>query len=261
MKVLHVWDLAGVANIIAKFMDRLYGTESYVMSRKVFDEFGWNIYTTPMNDGATMFVIKALLKARKYDIIHVHWLDKIVPFLKILYHKPVVIGYYGTSTRSTWKVRRKKWSRADLILYSTQDLVTDETPKEAKWFPCPIDTDLFYPRPHINRGTAVTFEYEANDLVNQYARNYGLALTISKRNVPYLKMADFLSQYEFYIDVKRWRGKVTEALSKTGLEALACGCKVIRWDGQIMRELAPEHRAENAVMKLYEIYQSLLKKG
>jgi len=261
MKVLHVWDLAGVANIIAKFMDRFYGTESYVMSRKAFDKFGCNIYTPPIDHGATMFYIKAFLKVRKYDIIHVHQLDKIVPFLKIFYNKPVIISYYGSSIRIKWKARRKQWSRADLILYSTQDLFTDETPKEAMWFPCPINTDLFHPRPHNTHGTAVTFEYEANDLAAQYARNYDLTLTISKRNVPYLKMADFLSQYEFYIDVKRWKGKVTEAISKTGLEALACGGKIIRWDGQIVTELSPEHKAENAVKKLYEIYQGLSKKG
>lgn len=261
MKILHIWDLAGVANIIAKFMDRLYGTESHVMSRKAFDEFGSNIYTSPMNDGAVMFYIKALLKAREYDIIHVHALDKIIPFLKIFHNKLVVINYYGSSMRTKWKVRRRQWSRADLVLYSTQDLVTDETPREAMWLPCPIDTDLFYPRPHNTHGTAVTFEYEANDLANKYARNHGLTLTISKRIVPYLKMADFLSQYEFYIDVKRWRGKVTEAISKTGLEALACGCNIIRWDGQIVSELSPEHRAENLVRKLYEIYQGILKKG
>ncbi len=259
MKILHIWDLAGVANITAKFMDRLYGTESYVMTRRVFDQFGWNIYTKPLNDGATMFILKSLLKAREYDIIHVHALDKVVPFLKILYRKPVVIGYYGSSMRERWKARKKQWSRADLILYSTKDLLTDETPKEAMWFPCPIDTDLFYPRPDFHRGTAVSFEYDANDLATKYAQNFGLMLTISKRNVSYLEMADFLSRYEFYIDVKRWRGKVTEAVSKAGLEAMACGRKVIRWDGQVVSGLEPEHRAENAVGRLYEIYRNLLK--
>jgi glycosyltransferase involved in cell wall biosynthesis len=260
---LHVWDVAGVANIIAKFMDKTCGTQSYVIARKAFDPFGLNLYSKPIDSGAKMFVFRALLKARRYDIIHVHTLDKIVPHLKLLYKKPVVLGYNGSDIRYKWNARRKFWSKADLVTYSTLELATAETPLEALWIPCPIDTELFFPQPNRKVvGTALSFEYRANDLAKEYAEKHGLLLTIKQRDVPYLSMPTLLANYEFYIDVKKdTDGKVSEALSKTGLEALACGCKVIRWDGQIMSGLPEEHRAENVARKLYGIYQSFLKRS
>jgi len=181
-----------------------------------------------------------------------------VRLLKIIYRKPVVISYYGSDIRNKWKERQKQWSRADLILYSTKDLRTDETPKKATWLACPIDTDLFYPKPLKKRGTALTLGYGADDLANQYALEKGLTLTVIKRSMPYKKMGDLLSQYEYYIDVKRKDGQVIEAISKTGLEALACGRKVIGWEKQIVTELPQENRPENVVRKLYSLYQDLL---
>lgn len=258
MKVLHIWDVAGVANTIAKFMDRLHRTESYVMSRKKFDPFGLNTYTKPLNYGATRFFVSALLKARKYEVAHVHAWDKIIHPLKMLYRKPIVISYYGSDIRNKWKARQKNWSHADTITFSTQELFNEESPKTAIWMPCPVDTDLFYPRSKRKAGTALTFSYEADNLANEYARRNKLTLTNIKRNIPYPQMADLLSQYEYYIDVKEGKGKVTKALSKTGLEALACNCKVIRWDGKIVEKLPEEHKAENVARKLYEIYLNLL---
>jgi hypothetical protein len=262
MKILHIWDVCGIANTIAKFMDRTFGTSSRVISRKAFDPFGLNTYTKPLESGAKVFVLKAILEARKYDILHVQTLDKIIPYLNILYHKPVILSYYGSDIRDKWKPRQKLWSHADLILYSTQELLTSETPKQALWFPCPIDTELFYPRDSASPETAVTFEYNANDLATKYATEKGLALTIRKRSVRYQEMPDFLSKFEYYVDVKRSKdGELSKAMSKTGLEALACGCKAIRWDGQVMSELPEEHKAENTVRKLHEFYQILLRKS
>lgn len=39
MRILHVWNTAGVASVIAKFMDRLLGTKSLVVHRRAFDLF------------------------------------------------------------------------------------------------------------------------------------------------------------------------------------------------------------------------------
>jgi hypothetical protein len=263
MRVLHIWDVAGVANVIAKFMDKIYGTESYVISRKAMDPFGLNLYTKPIDCGAKMFVFRALTKARKYDIVHSHNLDRVVPFLKLLYKKPVIAGYYGTRIRYKWDARRKFWRKADLITYSTPDLLTEQTPKNAKRIPCPVDTELFFPQPASSAAdTALHFEYAASDLAREYAEKHGLSLTTKQRNVPYLSMPSLLVQYEYYVDVKRdTNGKLTEAVSKTGLEALACGCKVIRWDGQVLEGLPEEYRAENVAKQLYEIYKVFLKKA
>jgi len=37
LKVLHIWNTAGVGSIIAKYMDKTFGTESWVIMRKRFD--------------------------------------------------------------------------------------------------------------------------------------------------------------------------------------------------------------------------------
>jgi hypothetical protein len=41
LKILHIWNTAGVGSVIAKFMDSMYPTESQVVMRKEFDKFGF----------------------------------------------------------------------------------------------------------------------------------------------------------------------------------------------------------------------------
>lgn len=71
--------------------------------------------------------------------------------------------------------------------------------------------------------------------------------------IPHRKMPMLLNQYEYFIDHCH-----VPALSKTGLEALACGCKVVRWDGKIIQGLPLEHRPENVIEKLKKIYLEVL---
>jgi len=230
--VLHIWNTAGVGSIIAKYMDKLFGVKSLVVHRKRFDPYGVTVYGELWDCGAKIFVLKCLWLARKFDIIHVHALDKIVPFLKILYpRKPVVLHHHGSDIRGRWSSRRKYWSRADIILYSTLDLLNHETPKHAVYMPNPIDTEFFHPHPIKPKPkTALHFSYNADDLARKYAEKYNLNLTIMRRGIPYLKLPETLVKYEYYIDVKRSRNGVLlkGSLSKTALEALACGVKVIR---------------------------------
>ena len=76
-------------------------------------------------------------------------------------------------------------------------------------------------------------------------------------------MGAVLSSYEYYIDIKRSvspgaLGELVQTLSKTGLEALACGCKVIQWDGDVIVGLPDEHHPKTVVNKLWELYQTIL---
>ena len=77
-----------------------------------------------------------------------------------------------------------------------------------------------------------------------------------------LKTADFLnrlSRYEYYIDVKKRKGKVLEAMSLTGLEALYMGVKVIRWDGKRLYKIPVKHKSERVCKQLNRIYEDLMK--
>jgi len=260
MKVFHVCNTAGVASIIAKYMDRLFGTESLVVCRKVFDPYGLTTYGEVWDCGANEFALKCLLLARKFDIIHVHSFDKLVPLLKFLYpKKPVILHYHGTDIRGKWALKKRYWSKAEAILYSTKDLLNDETPKDAIYMPNPVDTEIFYscaikPQPK----TAFHFSYGADDLAREYSKKYGLKLTIHDVRkhgvIPHLRLPKVLCIFEYYVDVKRVGQETASAMSKTGLEALACGLKVIRWDGSVIIGLPLENRPENISKKIFDLY-------
>ncbi|MGQ9680670.1 MAG: hypothetical protein ACUVV4_07920 [Candidatus Bathyarchaeia archaeon] len=258
MKILHIWNTAGIGSIIAKHMDRLYGTESLVVMRHSFDPFGFTTYGKLWNCGSKMFGFKSLLLARRFDIIHVHYFDAIIPFLKFFHHeKPAIIHYHGDDIRNKWVSRRRYWSKADLALYSTPDLLNIETPKDAVYIPNPVDTDLFYPLNRHDRKpkSAMCFPYHVDEeKAKCYARRYGLDLTFIQRKVSYREMPRLLNQYEYYIDQTE-----IPSLSKTALEALACGLKVITVNGYIVEDLPPQHRPENVAKQIYEIYLNLLR--
>jgi len=260
MKILHISNTAGVAGVIAKYTDRLFNTRSRVVQRS--NRFCFPVYGEVWDCGPKMFTLKCLLKARKFDIIHVHYFDKIIPYLRLLYpRKPIVMHYHGDDIRGKWNLRRKYWSKANAVLYSTLDLLGDETPKRATHLPNPVDTEIFYPRNVKPRSkTAFHLSYNADDLAVKYARKHGLELVIHNQKrqgaIPHLKLPEVLCRYEYYIDVKRnQQGELYKVpLSKVALEALACGLTVITWDDKIVNELPPQHYPENVAKQIFDVY-------
>ena len=257
MRVLHVWNTAGVGSVIAKYMDRLFGTESLVVHRRVFDPYGFTAYGELWDCGAKMFALKCLWLARKFDVVHVHSFDKLVPFLKFFYPwKPVVLHYHGSDIRGEWSLKQKYWSKADVVLYSTLDLLDAETPKQAIYMPNPVDTELFhnFSKRYQKSNSALAFHYHLDQTkADRYAQNYRLFMKILERNIPYKKIPEKFNRYEYYID----RTEIP-SLSKTALEALACGLKVIRWDGELVEKLPTEHKPENIAKKIWKIYQEVM---
>ncbi len=256
--VLHVWNTAGVGSIIAKYQNRLFGWNTWVVMRKKFDRFGLTIYGDAWDCGTIYFYIKSLLKSLNYSLIHVHSLDKMVKFSKIIFpRKKVVLHYHGSDIRGRWKERRKYWEKADLILVSTLDLL-EGAPEKATFLHNPVDVDFFHPMGISNKGTAFHISYNADDLAIKYAEENNLSLTIHdrlKNPINYIKFGETLAKYEYYVDIKRNnKGRILNAMSKTGLESLACGLKVIRWDDKVVEGLPEEHNPENAVTYLKEIY-------
>ena len=70
-KVLYVCNTAGVGSVIAKYMNKLFSVETSVIARRVFDKYGLTTYGELEDCGPTMFTLKCLLKARRFDIIHI----------------------------------------------------------------------------------------------------------------------------------------------------------------------------------------------
>jgi glycosyltransferase involved in cell wall biosynthesis len=248
---------SGVASVLAKFTERLFNVRSLVVHRKAFDPYGVTTYGELWDCSAERFVLRCLLLAKKFDILHIHSLDKLVPILKLLYpKKPIVLHYHGSEIRKKWSLRVKYWSKADAILYSTPDLLEQDTPKRANYLPNPVDTDLFYEQPNVYRKpkTAIVFQYLVEkDKVEKYAQALGVSLVFLERRIPHSMMPETLNRYEYYVD----RTQIP-SLSKTALEALACGLKVVRWDGVVLQGLPEEHKPENVVRTLVSVYDSIL---
>lgn len=162
-------------------------------------------------------------------------------------------------------MRRIHWSQADAILVSTPDLLRG-APERATYLPNPVDPELFYPNPNtheIDPDSALTLRLGAVELAKRLAEKHGLKLCVHSRNKKFLEMPQFLKQFSWYIDVRRDNdGKLLSRAgssgSLTGLEASACGLKVINTDGEIRLKLPPQNRAENVVKTLHPIYVALM---
>lgn len=260
LRILHIGNTGGIANIIAKTMDRIYQTESHVLAKH--DPYGLLDYGEILNNSVPIFLLKSILRARKYDIIHLHAYDMTIPFLRLLYSKPIVLHYHGSRIRNNWERRRKYWSHADHILVSTIDLL-EGAPKCAEYLPNPIDSDLFYPRnlSHIPENDACYFRYDADDIAHSIAKKYGLKLTIYDRNHIHNELPEILSRHRWLIDVKKSKGIYLYpkgVYSKLALEALSIGLKVVSLNGDITDKFPSEHDSEKFSQKVFKLYQNLI---
>jgi glycosyltransferase involved in cell wall biosynthesis len=262
-RILHIWNTAGVASVIAKFTDRGFHTNSIVITRKAADRVGLTTYGKTYSDGAAVFFLRALLVARQADLVHVHSLDRIVPWVKGLYGKPVVMHYHGTDIEGRWEDRENRWSRADYIAVSTPNLL-EGAPASAVYLPNPVDTDLFRPggSPRDPK-SAVSFRYGMDAEAEEAAKKLGLGLTwLDRWSVQHGRMPEVLSKYAYYIDMRRPPEHVqARSLGKAALEALACGCRVVDWTGGIVERLPPENDPVKVAAKWHDVYLSLLNLG
>jgi len=262
--VLHVWNTAGVACTLAKWANKLYGAHTDVYAMKKHDRFGHLTYGKPRVENDARFRYFVIQVIPNFDIVHLHEFDAFANKIRKIYpRKPLVLHYHGSDIRGRWRRKKRYWENADVILVSTKDLLRG-APDEAIHFPNPVDTDLFYPNPNPDKvapNSALTFRHGADDLAKELAEKYGLELCIHHRNKTFLEMPHLLRQFSWYIDVKRSRGVLLcrgdSDGSLTGLEASACGLKVINSDGEIRTELPLQHRAENVVKTLHHIYNGL----
>jgi hypothetical protein len=70
----------------------------------------------------------------------------------------------------------------------------------------------------------------------------------------YGEMPDFLKQYELYVDIRYVNKKVLENLSKTALESLACGLRVLDYKLNYHKGLPSEHNPSHVISELSHIY-------
>lgn len=272
MRILHIWDQAGVACILAKYQREL-GHHVKVLKRANYDPFRiFKFYNEPLLDiDGKSFINLALKEAKDFDIIHIHSIAKLVPMLKKKYHnkKIIVLHYHGSEIRNSKNfdnLHANSQDQADIILVSTLDLLNHVKNSKCIYLPNPIDIQHFS---KLNNRIKSIYEEKALTITTNRTNipilfNYLLKNNIKLKvdvidrvlnSISYSELPNLLFQYTHYIDIKYDNGTILPALSKTGLEALACGIKVLTYDLRHINEFPSEHKPENVVKKLLTIIQ------
>ena len=274
MRILHVWDMAGVSHIIAKYQ-RLRDHTVTVLTRPSFDIYGIGAHynTTHIHDRVLRYVYAVMRAVRHADIIHVHDSHSLMRYIRLVArHKPIVYHHHGSYARNTpADIRHSVESKANIILVSTPDLLDytymNPPPPPPIWLPNPVDTDMFTYQGGRVAGTGLYHLKKSSDsdktveyLVEQYSDTQWTGHDRRIHNTPYEQMPSLLSKYEYYSDIIWYLNQpvpTSRIITMTGLQALAVGCKVITSDG-VLEGVPTQHEPERVVDKLQTIYDSLL---
>jgi len=265
MNILHIWDQAGVACILAKHHRRM-GHRVRILKRAGYDPFGISkFYGEPLLDmDGKAFLKYAVKEAAGYEVVHVHTIHKIIPDLRKKYRdKKLVLHYHGSEARDRQgdHLRAEAESKADAVLGSTADL--KDFISNIVHVPNPVDTE------HFTSGTgpdgrAFTIRTTRGDtqLVFDYLKsnNIDLQVEVVDREaspIPYAQVPAFLKQYGVYVDIKYIDGVLLHAMSKTGMESLACGLSVLDHELKYVKGLPEEHRPEIAADRVLGIYDTI----
>ncbi len=248
--------MAGQALILNHFLNKggIKSKSYYVQKNNGINEY---------YDGLAFANIKVLLRTvwrEKFDIAHIHSAEILVPFFKLL-GKKVILHYHGSdinmSSRKKSTARRICRNTANLILYNDTDM-TIPTKTKCIYFPDIIDTDLFRNNKQPKSGGLIIVSNNLNTQKTIANVPKSVILQdVSNKRIPYSEMPDYLSQFETYYDEKvNDEGQKLNALSNTGLQALACGL-VVKKGVQTFTELPSQFKPKIIIKRLENIYEKL----
>ncbi|NHK32399.1 MAG: hypothetical protein FK730_13680 [Asgard group archaeon] len=274
MKILFVGSIAAIpqtlvvalrkrgikTNMISKQRDNIFSIKEFVPDAKV------------ISGRMRKFVMRMLLYARKYQIIHIHSIDIVVPYLRKLYpKKKIILTYHGTDIRSIWEERKKYWTKADVVSVATIDLM-ENAPEGIIYSPNPVDRELFERyNPTLKDSALFTYydRFEINKdmpigIAKEEAKNRKFTLIVIERDkwgrFKYPLFPRFLELFDYYIDARiSHEGELIPSLSLTALQALSLGVKVVYYK-QVLDEFPEEHDVNKVTDMWIEIYQKLLSK-
>lgn len=260
MKILHIWDCAGVAGVIAKYQRR-EGHISHVIKRAGYDYFGIDKFynTEILNVTGNQFRLECLKRAKGYDIIHVHAYYKLVKWLRILYpFKKIFLHYHGTDIRTKTRQHIIAQFMSSENFVSTKDLISYCKVYPA-WIPTPVDYEHFREiDTSLNHSWLSMYDNRSFD-TSINIREHTIHLDRKTQFIPYPELPDFLKQFKGFIDVKyvnRDGNKLLlESLSSLGLQCLAMGLQVIDYKGEKLSNLPYYHYPEFTVELLDSFYK------
>lgn len=291
MKILHVWDTAGVASLLAREQRKLGHEVKVLMSKNLYNPFSITEFyghETFVQKYKFAFVIYALKEIKKFkpDIIHIHALWKIIPCIRLLYpDSKIILHLHGTDARYKHNLRRTLWrklaySASDFIILATEDLIPF-APSRALYIPNPVDTEHFNNNDiqyrGFRKGTALIFKMSYTDVRGleekikfKYPEIKELLIHDRTSNpIRYEILPMYMKQFEYYIDLKitpydyaipqlSRKNEPLYAMSKTGLEALSLGMKVINYKYELLDKLPDEHLPVNSNKKVMLVYDDLM---
>jgi glycosyltransferase involved in cell wall biosynthesis len=150
---------------------------------------------------------------------------------------------------------------ADTVIVSTPDLL--QLVAKGIYLSNPVDTDHFKPGSLLKneQKEALTIDTEVTDIqwALDYCKMHNISLNIEVYNrikapIIYKDMPDFLRRYKIYVDIRYVDKTILQNLSKTALEALACGLKVLDYKLKYRQGLPREHDPINVISRLSTIY-------
>ncbi len=297
MNILHVWDQSGVACILAKYQNRL-GHNAKVVRRVNYDPYGiYEFYKDVVEFVDENDYLEFCLKyARKSDIVHIHSRTDVLFYLqKKLEKKPkMFIHFHGSDLRgikrnySTQKIAsiprlifkslNSKRIRernnllaeryADKIFLSTPDLRDKIKYATPIILHNPVDTDHFCKTTKLTsdiENSYFTFSTEATSNVSwikKYCKEHGIdnlqIIDRTKHPITYREMPNFLKRFNTYIDIRYVNDTLLNNFSKTALESLACGLKVIDYELKLWNILPAAYEPTNVIKKVMGIYEEIL---
>ncbi len=274
-KILHVWDIAGVAGILSKWQRRI-GHDSSVIMRASFDPFEiarhYGCSLTP--GGTTMFYLLAHAKAMSFrpDVIHLHEVTRAIRLWRLIRKCRMVLHEHGMWSRNTpLRERFPVYGHVDRILVAMPQMTKYGHPEPPVYVPIPVDTDLFAPRdiPKNNRGLClmqgtqterrtleILAEHGYGDIDWECVVRGNKMVHDGRKNSLYRDMPDTLSRYEYYADVRVMAdGSVLRDYSSTALQAMSLGVSVTGGPDFNMHDTLPDrHKPENIVANLDKEY-------
>ena len=261
--------MAGDPSIQSYFYKKFGYGESYVLSKNEKNHI-IDYYNIVEKLPRVRNVIREALKRCNddIDIISIHGYEFAVPIFKILTRKKIILQYHGSDINLPNRSKNPFLiicrSMADAITYNQEiHLKKIITIKKVikEYHPTPVDTDLFCPQDVIKEGKlSIIYDHlNRKEILESLSQFDDLKIhDRSNQPIPYEKMPDFFNKYKTYVDyrITQYGLKLT-ALSRSALEALACGCNVILWD-EHYDKLPESHEPKVVIKKLYSLCHVVL---
>lgn len=270
LKVMHVWDQAGVACLLAKYL-RKDGHKVDIFKRSGYDPFGILKYysVSEVDLDGKQFLDLVTEKSEYYDIIHIHSIPSLVSKIKRKNKTcKIVLHYHGSDVRKKPISELIKCNmQADCILVATEDLLA-YFPK-ATYLPNPIDIEHFvFQKRNSKNAFSFYSDGEFPDKTEQLLKNKGINFKINyinrlKNPILYTDLPKFFINYGIYVDIRfidinNTNKQLITSFSKTALECLASGIRVLSPYFKMEEKLPEIHKPKIVLEKTMEIYQSLM---